>query len=98
MQVTYLTTHEGAPARIERAERLVEEEETRPACEGAGEGDELALATREPRDVAAKQRGDAEPLDYLLLRRCVTCAVGDVLRHREMRKELRLLIDEADVT
>jgi len=98
VQVAHLATYEGAPARIERAERLVEEEETRPAGEGAGEGDELALATREPCDVAAEQRSDAESLDHLLLRHRVTCAVGDVLRHREMRKEIRLLIDETDVT
>ena len=98
VEITHLTAHEGAPSRVERTERLVEEEKPRAAREGARQRDELSLPSGESTDVAGEQRCDAEALDDFMASGRITRAVGDVLRDGEVGEEVRLLVDQPDVT
>ncbi len=95
VQRAHLATDEGTAARIERAERFVEEEEPGSPCERARERDELPFAPREAPDVAAEERRDPHPLRGLVQGGRVCGAVGDVLPHREVGEEERVLVDES---
>src|SRR3989449_2925500 len=94
----------GAHRRVERAERLVEEEDPGTHAERAGEGDQLPLATRE---LARKsilfplQVNELEHLRDPLLRDVSrdplrSQSVPDVVRHGEVRKEGEALVDDPD--
>jgi hypothetical protein len=59
-------------AFVERAERLVEQQQARPRQQRAAERDALALAARELSGAATLQRADVEQLDdALVLRRII---------------------------
>ncbi len=83
-----------ARVRIERRERLVEQQDLRVACERSRERDALALAARELSRARAGEVGDPEPLHQgggLLL-----APELDVLRDREVREQRVVLEDHAD--
>src|SRR5947199_1062986 len=94
----------GAHRRVERAERLVQEEDPGTHAQRAGEGDPLPLATRE---LARKsilfslQMNEVEHLRDPLLRDVSrdpsgVQSVADVVRHGEVRKEGEALVDDPD--
>ena len=94
MERAHLTADDRAPARVECAERFVEEQQTRSPRERARECDELAFAAREPAHLAREERRHSHALGCLVECCGVGRAVGDVLAHREMRKEECVLVDE----
>ena len=71
--------------RIERRERLVEQQHAGVACERASERDPLVLAAGELRGQAQARCEIAEALEQLLRPR-LAC-VGDVLRDRHVREK-----------
>lgn len=87
---------------VERAERLVEEEQIGSGREGASEGDALSLSAGKLRRAAVGERFGAEEMEHVQ-RALVTSfagevadAKGDVLRCGEVREEGGLLRDESD--
>ena len=80
--------------RVERGERLVEEQHARVARERARERDALALAARELAGPRLREVRDAEALEQLV--DPLLAAVGDVLPHGQVREERVLLEDEPD--
>src|SRR5690349_18925258 len=79
--------------RIERAERLVQQEHARPPRERPRERDALALAPRQRARLLLRQMSDPEPLEQPVDR---TAAERDVQLHAEMRKERVVLEYEPD--
>ncbi len=90
---------------VERAERLVEQEDRRPVRESAREGDPLPLAPRELALVAAAEAREADELQQLLAallplgRRDLADAQSelDVLGDGHVPEDRVVLEDEADV-
>ena len=88
-----LGAHFRARVWIECGHRLVEQQHARLTRECAGECDALALATRERVRTLVRQVRDPQTVEQSV---GVAAAEGDVLRHREVRKERVLLEDIAD--
>src|SRR6185295_6112915 len=80
--------------RVERGQRLVEEEHARVAGERAGQGHPLALAAGELTRPYARELRDPKALEQLV--DAVFSAEGDVLPDAEVRKERVFLEHEAD--
>src|SRR5688500_15863909 len=82
-----LAPDERTPARVERTEWLVEQEDARPGCQCTRDRYELPLASAQSRTRPVRQTvgANAACRDVRCLRRCGT--VGDVLVDGEMRKE-----------
>jgi len=78
--------------RVERGQRLVEEQHARPPRERARERDALALAAREIPRARARQVGDAKAVEKPV----EGAAEGDVLGHGQVREERVVLEDEPD--
>ncbi len=72
--------------RVERGERLVQQEDLRIACERSRERNALALSARELRDACVREMGDPEALEHGVCVRLVTCAEAHVARHVEVRE------------
>jgi hypothetical protein len=89
-----LGPHARARVGVEGRHRLVEQEDARVACEGAGEPDPLALAAGELVGTCLRELGDAEPVEHFGDVRAAR--VSDVLLHAHVREEGVLLEDEAD--
>ena len=82
--------------RVERRERLVEEEDGGVARQRAGERDTLPLA---PREIARPRTGEVrDPEAFEQLVDALPPAEGDVAADIEVRKERVLLEDEPDRT
>ena len=62
-ELAELGAHAGSRVRVERGERLVEEEHRGVARQRAGQRDALALASRELADARTREVGDAEALE-----------------------------------
>src|SRR5262245_43323838 len=79
---------------VERRERLVQEEDSRIACERPRQRDPLALAARELARPRVRKVRDAKALEELVRPRLP--AVRDVSADAEVREERVLLEDEPD--
>ena len=66
VQLAQLAHHEVAELRVERAERLVHQEDLRPAHDGAAERDALAVAAGKAGDRAVEDVVDAQKPRRLL--------------------------------
>ena len=95
-EVSELTAHGGARVRVERGERLVQEEGPRLACESTRHGDTLALAAGDLQGARISDVGDPEPLEQAVDAPPVGCAERDVAAHAQVREERVVLEDEAD--
>ena len=93
-QLAQLEPHRRLRVRVERRQRLVEEQHVRLARERAGERDALLLAAGELGRPRVRERGDVEPLEQLVHARAAR--VRDVLAHGQVREQRVLLEDEAD--
>src|SRR4051794_41715953 len=93
-QLVELRAHGGFRVRIERGERLVEEQHARVARERACERDPLPLSARERFGPRLREVRDAEALEQLVDSRLA--GVGDVRANAQVREERVLLEDEAD--
>ena len=82
--------------RVERRQRLVQEEQRRIARESARQGDPLPLAARELRDPRTSQLRDPEALEQRLHIGVAPCAEAHVVPHVEVREERVLLEEVAD--
>ena len=88
--------------RIEAGERLVEEDHARPGGQRADQRDPLLLAAGQSVRVARRQMAHADPLEQRFhpanIGRPLLAGhpVGDVLGHRQMRKEGEILEQIAD--
>src|SRR3954469_24409583 len=80
--------------RVERRERLVEQQDARVACKRACKSDALLLTTRERPRSRVRERVEPEPPEEL--GHVAPRAKGDVLPDGEMREEGVLLEDVAD--
>src|SRR5205814_1245764 len=91
--------------QVERAERLVEQKDTRIVHERSGKGYALLLATRqlarpsrsEPAELDELQDPLDTPTELLSLDAAPAEPEGDVLEERKMRKERVALEDGVDV-
>src|SRR5581483_6680562 len=86
--------HDSLRLRVERGERLVEEEDAGVARERAGERDALALAAGELSGVGVGEVRDAEALEELA--DPGGAAVGDVAADAHVGEERVLLEHEPD--
>ncbi|MCY1301652.1 hypothetical protein D9M70_512770 [compost metagenome] len=85
----------GAQVLVERAERLVEQQNLRPFYQRPGERHALALATGKLRRLAIKQRRQLQLLrnlvdalpDFALGKAVLLQSEGDVLADRQVRKQ-----------
>ncbi len=90
---------------VERAERLVQQQDIRVDDDGACHGDALALAAAQLRGIARLEAGQLEQVDGLghalapLRLRDAPCLqpVGDIVRHRHVGKQRVVLKDHCDV-
>ena len=82
--------------RVERRERLVEQQDLRVARQGARDGHALALAARQPARALVGQVRDPHAFQQLAHAGVARAAEGDVGAHRHVREERVLLEDEAD--
>ena len=94
-------------ARRERGGRLVHHQDARAGMQGARDLDQLPLGHRQRTNEGARRKGDAKPRQDrsrgLVHRPPVDKAVArqlgaekDILRHREVRRQRQLLIDDGD--
>ena len=95
-QLLQLGAHGALRVRVERRERLVEQDHARAARERARKRDALALAAGERRRPRVGQVRDAEALEVLV--GALLAGVGDVLANGQVREERVLLEDEPDAT
>ena len=89
-----LAADNAAGVRVERRERLVEEEDRGVARERAGERDALPLAARQVAGPGTGEMRDPEALEQLV--DPLSAAEGDVAADVEVREERVLLEDEPD--
>ena len=85
-----------APARVERAEWLVQQQDRRTASERTCERDELSLAARKRFDRTTSQFPRADARCDVASDVEVGRAVGNVLLHRQMREQIPVLVDETE--
>ena len=83
-ELVQLRAHGAARVRVERRQRLVEEEDVRLARERASKCDALALAAGELGHARARELDDSQPLEQLR-----HCCVGRVRRTRRSRRTSR---------
>ena len=95
MQRANLATNLRATARIQRAERLVEQQDRRPRRERTGNRHELSLATGKSADGSPGQRVGANARGGLARVIETGRAVRDVLGDAQVRKQVAVLVDEA---
>ena len=93
-QLLELAADDAAGVRIERRQRLVEQQHGGVARQRARQGDALALSARQVRRLLRREVRDTEPLEQLVDAR--NAAERDVRAHRHVREERVLLEDEAD--
>ena len=93
-QLGELAADDVARVRVERRERLVEQEHRRVARERPRERDPLPLAAGEVARPRLREVRDPEALEQLV--DALPAAEGDVAAHVEVRKERVLLEDEPD--
>ena len=99
-----LELHLTAELEVERAERLIEQEDVGAVDERAGDGDALLLAAGEAGDTALFEPGEADELEHaadllcglLLVLAAQIGAEGDVLRDVQVREERIALEDGID--
>ncbi len=91
-----LFAHGGARVRVERGQRLVEQQHLRVAAERTGHRDALALAAGEPVRLLAREVPDVQALEQLAHARGVRAPERDVGRNRHVREERVLLEDQPD--
>ena len=89
-----LGAHRSLRVRVERGQRLVEQDHARAAGERARERDPLTLATRERRRPRVGEVGDAKALEVLV--GALLAGVRDVLANGQVREERVFLEDEPD--
>ena len=94
-QLRELVPHLGLRVRVERRERLVEEEHPRIAGERPRERDPLPLASRELVRMRRREVRDAEALEQRV-DVAAARAEGDVRAHAQVREEGVVLEHEAD--
>ena len=100
-----LELHLLAQLQVERAERLVEQQDARAVDQRAGERDPLLLAARELARLAPVEPGEADELEdfeHALPQLAAAHALaaqpeGDVLEDRQVREERVALEDRVDV-
>ena len=92
-QLVELDPHRRLGVRVERRERLVEQQDARLEGERPRERDPLALATRQLADAGRSEMGDSEPFEQVGHRRSATGAEADVREHVEVGEE-RVLLEE----
>ena len=105
LQLADLAAHLLAQAGVEIAERLVEQQQVRTDHERAGKRDALLLAARELVGVALGQGAETHelerlpptPADLLSREPAHPEPEGDILEHREVRKERVVLEHERHV-
>ena len=93
-EVLELGADDRAGVGVERGQRLVEEQDLRPARQGASERDPLALAAGDGRRTHPGEVPDAEPVEQLV--DACRAAVGDVRPDRHVREQRVLLEHQAD--
>jgi hypothetical protein len=87
---------------VEGSERFVHQQEARGCQQGSADGDALLLPTRQFAGTAVEQRRNAKYPDHRVeiepCRRLATepAAIVQVLVHRQMGKELRVLEHQSD--
>ena len=97
-----LDLHLPAQLEVERAERLVEQQDTGPVDERPGHGDALLLATGQLRGLAAGHRPELDEVEHVLdglldvLDLAAPEAEGDVLEDVEVREQRVRLEDRVD--
>ena len=82
----------SAAVWIERGHRLVEQEDSRPACEGSGECHSLALSSGQLSRLRLRELCNPESLEEAR----AVARERDVALHREVREQRVLLEDVAD--
>ena len=82
--------------RVERRERLVEQQRPGLSCKRACECDALSLAPGQLRYTRMRELGDLKPLEQQIDRFAPRRAEADVCGHVEMREERVLLEEIAD--
>ncbi len=92
--VLQLAAHRGASVRVERRQRLVEQQHVGIAGQRARQRDPLALAARQPPGALAGQVGDAQALEELV--DALLAAEGHVGADRHVREQRVLLEHEPD--
>jgi hypothetical protein len=105
VQLAELANHEVTEFGVERAERLVHQEDFRPPHDGAAERDTLAVAAGEPGDRLVEDVIDPQeprrllhtPLDFSARRSLCFQREADVLAHVHVRIKGEELKDESDV-
>jgi len=93
-QVLELGAHDGAGVGVQGGEWLVEEQDGRLACDGARQGDSLALAAGDRGRPFIGEVGDAEALEQVV--DAPPAAEGDVGSDGHVREQRVLLEHEAD--
>ena len=88
--------HGGLRVRVERRERLVEQQHARVARERPRQRDPLPLAARQLARLRVREVRDAEALEQLA--DPLLAAEGDVPRDAQVREERVLLEDEPDAS
>ena len=91
-----LTANVEPRARVERRERLVEQQHVGLARQRAGKRDALALAAAERRGPCIRQRGDPHALQQVVRAPRLGRREGDVAAHVEVREQAVLLRQPAD--
>ncbi len=92
----------GLARLVQRGERFVHQDQSRARRQRPADRDALLLAARQGGRPAIHQVSDAQQLHDLvevgiaLRRRCKPAAIAKVLRHRQMRKQSRVLEHIAD--
>jgi hypothetical protein len=95
-QLAELGTNACARMRVQRGQRLVEQQHRGIPREGAGERDPLALAAGELGHTRAREVSDAEALEQVVHPRAIVGAEAHVPEHVEVRKQGVLLEQVAD--
>ncbi len=105
LQPLQLDLHLFAQMRIQRRQRLVEQQHARLADDGAGKRDTLALATREFQDTGAKLVGETDHVEGFAATRFACSAPdrsaqgqaeADILGDIHMRKQRVVLEHRVD--
>ena len=86
----------GSRVRVQRGERLVQEEHGGVAGQRAGQRDALALASRELADASPCEVGDSEAFEQRIDVRAISCTEAHVVNDVEVREQRVLLEEVAD--
>jgi hypothetical protein len=91
-----LAADSGPGMRVERRERLVEQQDSRVPCQGTCEGDALTLTAGELVHANTREVSDAEAFEEVVHSRAVARAEAHVAEDIEVREERVLLEEVAD--